>query len=636
MPIRNLSNVALPPPLGGLWLNWARTQPAAAEVYYLATIEQVVKTVVDAESRGRHVRAAGSRWAFDDCARPDVVSVDLSSVPHTLHSATGFLRSDWSSKVRQVGNKIVVALAGAKLWRINEELWDWGSGYSMLTLGGSQGQTLAGAFSTGTHGSDLHVGGVADAIHAIHLVGSGGQEYWIERTDGVTNPSAMTKESYDYWDDSIIQIRDDDVFHSALVAVGRFGIIFATLLEVQPRYFLREKRTNSNWANFAIRLANLSRTGVLQSLVDEDRRIRDIKINLDPYAAGHGGFGSLIRRWELSAPVEPSTPVLASSKGPDAVAREVEASKVYAIAMMLVPFGAGYDAFALTARELFKSAQPPTSEDVVDRNYCVTSGAPTVGMTYAEYYAAFDRHGPFVVSMEYFFDGRTNDAMTFVNAVYAEWRGMLAGYIAVRFATKTPALLGPEKFRATVIVEVTILQGFPHSEIVRQRVKSLARDFGAVPHWGQEHLLTPPEVQAHYGSGASTWRRALATVTRAGNPETFSNSHSRRLGLELTPAIMFTRANRIRAWLDRREGLFAAAFDESGVPLHPPGLRVKAPSGLPITINDKGGVHAKRAAPGGPFPGSLVLKRAGQVVAEVRSDGSLAAGDRTAFPKWMQ
>jgi FAD/FMN-containing dehydrogenase len=595
-----------------------------------------VKTVVDTESRNLRVRAAGSRWAFDDCARPDPVSVDLAGVPDTLHPAAGFLRSNWSSKVRHPDNSIVVALAGAPLWRINEELWR--SGYSMLTLGGNQGQTLAGAFSTGTHGSDLDVGGVADAIHAIHLVGSGGQEYWIEREDGVTDPVLLAAlGNYPYWDKSIIQVRDDDdVFLSALVAVGRFGIIFATLLEVAPRHLVRERQTNSDWGTFASRLRNLQTTGVLQSLVDEDRQIRDIKINLDPYAAGHGGFGSLIRRWKVSDPSEPLRRVQASSKGPDAVAREVDASKAYAIAMMAVPFGAGADIFAETARQLFKEQQRPSDDDVVDRNYRVTSGVPTSGMNYAEYFAAFERHGPFVVSMEYFFDGRTDDATAFVTAVYNEWRGYLAGYIAVRFATKTPALLGPEKFRATVIVEVTILQGYPHSEIVRNRVKSLASESGAVPHWGQEHLLTPPEVQAHYGSGASKWRRALARVTQAGNAETFSSSHSRRLGLEPTPAVMFMRGNRICAWLDRRQGLFAAGFHQVGLPAPPVGLRIRAPNGSVIAVDNDGGVHAKLAGPGGPFPGSLVVRRAGQPIAEVRQDGSLAAGDRTTFPKWMR
>jgi FAD/FMN-containing dehydrogenase len=629
MPIRDISNVALPPASARPWQNWARTQAAAAYVYQPRTISELVKAVVHAESQNWRVRAAGARWAFDDCARPDVASVDLAGVPDTLQPAR-FLRSDWSPKVP--GNSILVALAGVPLWRINEKLWDWAPGYSMLTLGGNQGQTLAGAFSTGTHGSDLDIGGVADAIHAIHLVGSGGQEYWIERADGVTDPDSMR--NYTYWDDSIIQLRDDDVFLSALVAMGRFGIVFAVLLEVTPRYLVHEMRTNSDWDDVAARLLNLKATGDLHSL-DPDPKVRDIKINLDPYGAGHGKFGALVRRWRSTDLTQPLKEVPRSSEGPDALSRAVGASQAAANSLVVVPWGT--DIFAASAREAFKGQQHP--QDVLDRNYRVTSGVPTVGMTYGDYFAAFDRHGPFVVSMEYFFDGRTDNATAFVNAVYNEWRGFLGGYMAVRFTTGTAALLGPERFTATVVVEVAILQGFKDTETVRQRVKSLASESGAVPHWGQEHLLTPPEVQAHYGSGASRWRRALESVTRVGNPETFSNSHSRRLSLELTPAIVFTREKRIRAWLDGRNGLFAAGFHPVALPTPPPGaLGIRTQYGLSIGIDNQGRVIARpgAGAPAGPFPGSLVVRRAGQLVAEVRTDGSLAVSNWTTFPTWMR
>ena len=56
-----------------------------------------------------------------------------------------------------------------------------GMGLAMPTLGGANGQTLAGAFSTGTHGSDVDLPPIADGVRAIHMVGPGGQEWWLER-----------------------------------------------------------------------------------------------------------------------------------------------------------------------------------------------------------------------------------------------------------------------------------------------------------------------------------------------------------------------------------------------------------------------------------------------------------------------
>ncbi len=42
---------------------------------------------------------------------------------------------------------------------------------AMPTLGGSNGQTIAGAISTGTHGTDVKDRPIADAVAAIHRVG---------------------------------------------------------------------------------------------------------------------------------------------------------------------------------------------------------------------------------------------------------------------------------------------------------------------------------------------------------------------------------------------------------------------------------------------------------------------------------
>jgi hypothetical protein len=45
----------------------------------------------------------------------------------------------------------------------------------------SSGQTLAGAVSTATHGSDHRLPPLADWVQAIHLVAPGARQMWIER-----------------------------------------------------------------------------------------------------------------------------------------------------------------------------------------------------------------------------------------------------------------------------------------------------------------------------------------------------------------------------------------------------------------------------------------------------------------------
>jgi FAD/FMN-containing dehydrogenase len=45
---------------------------------------------------------------------------------------------------------------------------------SLIASGASNGQTIAGAMSTGTHGSANAVGGIPDYVLALHIVGEGG------------------------------------------------------------------------------------------------------------------------------------------------------------------------------------------------------------------------------------------------------------------------------------------------------------------------------------------------------------------------------------------------------------------------------------------------------------------------------
>jgi hypothetical protein len=130
--------------------------------------------------------------------------------------------------------------------------------WAMPTLGGAGGQTIVGAFSTGTHGADQHQSPIADAVQAIHLIGSGAKEYWIERGyDQTQTPLALT-------DDARLRavypgiriIRDNDVFNAVLVSVGRMGIIYSVVLKVVREYGLTQSRTIERWSSISARLGN--------------------------------------------------------------------------------------------------------------------------------------------------------------------------------------------------------------------------------------------------------------------------------------------------------------------------------------------------------------------------------------------
>jgi len=137
--------------------------------------------------------------------------------------------------------------------------------WAFMTLGGAGGQTVFGALTTGTQGGDFRQRPISDAVVAVHLVTDGGDHFWIEpRSSPIEFPLA---------DDAKLQavygglnpdvhfhiIRDNDVFHSVVVGVGRFGVVVSMVLRVVPQYCLLEHRRLADWSDIKATLKGPAR-----------------------------------------------------------------------------------------------------------------------------------------------------------------------------------------------------------------------------------------------------------------------------------------------------------------------------------------------------------------------------------------
>ena len=136
------------------------------------------------------------------------------------------------------------------------------AGAGLLTLGGSGGQSIAGVMATGSHGGDVHLPPIADAVMAIHLIGPGGQEWWIERTAGLTAGSEADVQrqlqtiaetvpgAAAEMCNGILVKKNDDFFRAVLVSVGRMGFVYSLVVKTRPAYKLQETRVAAVWERF--------------------------------------------------------------------------------------------------------------------------------------------------------------------------------------------------------------------------------------------------------------------------------------------------------------------------------------------------------------------------------------------------
>ena len=181
------------------WQNWGRNQTATPrEVAVPIDVEGVSRVVLRAADDGRKVRAIGSGHSFTATAVAEDIQLRLD-------------RLDGIQAVDRDAGLVTVG-AGIPLHRLNSELE--AMGLSMTNLGDIDAQTLAGAISTGTHGTGARLGGIATQIRGLQLVLADGSVVEISES------------------------ADPELFSAARVGVGSFGIVTAVTLQCEPKFEL--------------------------------------------------------------------------------------------------------------------------------------------------------------------------------------------------------------------------------------------------------------------------------------------------------------------------------------------------------------------------------------------------------------
>lgn len=188
---------------GPTWRNWARTQSAMPRtVVRPRDLEELVRAVVSTTTRGGRLRAVGAGHSFTGAAVTDDVQVHL----------------DHLAGVERVeplpdGSAHVTVGAGIRLRALNAALA--ARGLAMRNLGDIDVQTLAGAISTGTHGTGARLGGLATQVVRCRLVTAAGEVRDVSPT------------------------QDPELFELARLGLGTAGVLAALTLHVVPAFRLR-------------------------------------------------------------------------------------------------------------------------------------------------------------------------------------------------------------------------------------------------------------------------------------------------------------------------------------------------------------------------------------------------------------
>jgi len=454
------------------------------------TLQHLIDIVRNAEAHGLTVRGFGDGHSFSSVAVTDDVMVRTHSYASPLPLPP--MRN-------LAGNpRLVNVEAGITLAHLIKHLRSLKTPLALPNMGSYTGQALIGAITTGTHGSGLTLGPLADMVRSILIVASGGRVFRIEPVNGISDPSIP--------ETGVTLVQNDDWFHSVVVSMGCMGLVHSLVIEGIPDYELFEDRRLGRWTE-------------ARSMIDVDHaifsRFRHQEILVNPYSTD--GAPKVLVTARRTRTTEARSPQPTRDSPWLAVAN---------VAQQLVGIG-------LQSHIVNHPTQIP---GVLD------SGLSALRGTFCSHYDNVLTLGLGGI------DGYANEiAIPFEQAATAvdiiietlnklrvpkNWRTYMTSPFSLRFVAASSHYLAPQYGRPTCMIELPFIS-LPDIGVTEESVlilnhiqRRLQTTCDARMHWGLEFdALTAEQVRTMYPRW-QTWCDVLLALDPRG---TFRNSWTRRV-----------------------------------------------------------------------------------------------------------
>lgn len=546
-------------------------------------LPELANAVLQAEAAGHHVRAYGSKWSFSDA-----VAATTGTLPGAM-IVTEQLKRDLTGQLGSIlapgvdPTNLCYVEAGIKASDLSRLLADRGQA---LDAGGGSGQSLAGMLSTSTHSGDSLVPPLDDYVRAIHMVGAGGVQHWIEPQTGISDRAKLQLSQPCLAPGNIHY--DTQLFRAALVAAGSMGVIYSVVLQTVPQFALRQHRVATTWEALLRADPILSRvmdgsfiagTTVQRAQPQFDlldapmpmgtpfapNSFSQVVLNPYPFYANDASLNAIERlhlgehlcfvtnRVKVPIPAMPDNP-------PSSDSIESMGAALGHAALDALGGGIDYPGNALRFHNFSNSvsAEPdPGKKAAALINFLAQHYAPgtisalihfvlrkilpvqdRVDTNLSEVIGWGQEIRSFCVEAAFPVAG----ALAFVPQVLAlvdEYaarrpRRYVGGYLALRFVgQKTNALLGMQRWSPTCCVEYLGLAGTDGIEEFVDELQRRAIAAGGVLHLGlQNNVMTAADLRAAYGAAnVDTFRRARGILAQDATVATFDNSFTDRLDL---------------------------------------------------------------------------------------------------------
>jgi FAD/FMN-containing dehydrogenase len=455
----------------GDWANWAGDQRCRpARVLAPRSREELAEAIGAAAASGETVKVTGSGHSFTEAAMTDATMVRLDAL-------RGVLDADRASGLVKVG-------AGTVLRDLNQELA--ALGLALENMGDIDAQTVAGAISTGTHGTGAGFGNISARVEAVEMVLADGSVRELSAAgarSGAGSAGPLGAAAGSGTTDADTGSPDDAaLLRAARIGIGALGAMSAVTLRCFPAFTLRRE--------------------------DSAHRLSEVLDRFDEYAERNDHF-------ELfTFPYSDRALVLERNRTDEAPKPK---SRVVALLNDVLLENWALEAMAATGKALPRTIPAlarfaglvATGTNNQDRSDRIFVNQRNVRFTEMEYAVPRD------------------DGPTAVRRVI-EWvrsnRYPVFFPIEVRVAAGDDASLSAAHERDTAYIAVHQYRGMewrPYFEAV----ESIMNDYGGRPHWGKRHFQTAATLAPRYPK----WSEFQTARDQLDPTRVFANEYTERV-----------------------------------------------------------------------------------------------------------
>ena len=460
---------------------------------YNATTAAIQQLLGRALRENKTVRCLGSNWSWTR------IGFTNDWIIHTkrLNILKRILPAEVFPSYPFVPDGLVFAQCGCTIQELSRELRVLGR--ALKTSGASNGQTIAGAISTGTHGSAMDFGATPDFVVGLHIIVSPEKHIYLERATRPVVSNLFAQKI------GAVLLRDDEIFNAALVSFGSFGFIHGVMMETEPLYLLNAYRMRAGLDMVKTLASSLDFRGN-NFLPFREERPFHFQFLINPYDTANGAYLTAMykRPYRNDYPriVQDFTKAGPGEDMPIFLGRITNTLPVLT---------------HLVVNTLIKNAYAPFSD---------------VWGTLNEIFYNTDMQGRVLsaaIGIPAEHTARLADLLLDLN----KKKGPFVGVFAFRFVKKSKALLGFTKFEHTCVAEFDSVES-PATrnfyEAIWQAVEAAGIPFTF--HWGKINSLDAAGLRKKYGADRDRWISARQKLLSAPMQRVFTNETMVNWGLD--------------------------------------------------------------------------------------------------------